>query len=123
MSHGKILLIALVVVVGIFAAVGIWNRTQPGEYDGFAQCLADVNIVFYGAYWCPHCQEQKALFGRSADLLPYQECSTADGQGQLALCDEAGITSYPTWVLPDGEMLRGTQDLATLAEKTGCELP
>jgi thiol-disulfide isomerase/thioredoxin len=123
MSHGKIVGIGVVVVIVVFVGFGIWNRTQPGKYDTFAQCLGEKEAIFYGAFWCPHCQEQKALFGRSKDLLPYTECSSPNGQEQLAVCKDAGIEGYPTWVLKDGERLNSIQSLEILAEKTGCELP
>lgn len=122
MSHGKIVGIGVAVVVFVFVGFGIWNRTQPGKYDTFAQCLGEKGAIFYGAFWCPHCQEQKAMFGNSKNKLPYTECSTPDGQGQLAVCKDVGVKSYPTWILKDGEHLNGAQPLATLAEKTGCEL-
>ncbi len=123
MSQGKIVLAVIGVVVVLFIAFGIWNRAQPGAYDAFAQCLADEGATFYGAFWCPHCQEQKELLGNSAKLLPYQECSTPDGRGQIALCNEAGIESYPTWHFADGSVQPGVVPLATLAEKTKCALP
>ena len=123
MSHGKIVGIGVVVVVLVFVGFGIWHRTQPGKYDAFAQCLKDKGAIFYGAFWCPHCQEQKALFGNSKDKLPYTECSTPDGQQQLQGCKDAGITGYPTWILKSGERLNSVQSLAVLAEKTDCALP
>ncbi len=123
MSHGKIVGIGIGVVIVIFVGFGLWNRTQPGKYDTFAQCLGEKGAKFYGAFWCPHCQEQKALFGRSVKKLPYQECSTPDGQGRLPVCEQAGITGFPTWILSGGERLSGIQQLATLSEKTGCTLP
>jgi hypothetical protein len=55
--------------------------------------------------------------------LPYVECSTADGKGQLAVCKDAGVTSYPTWEFPDQTRQSGEVPLAILAEKTGCTLP
>lgn len=123
MSHGKIVLLSIAVAAIIFVGFGMWNRAQPGKYDGFAQCLADEGATFYGAFWCPHCQEQKAMFGNSADLLPYQECSTPNGQDQLAVCDEAGVTGYPTWKFANGTTLSGTQTFAALAAQTNCALP
>src|SRR5262249_35158147 len=37
--------------------------------------LAHTGAKMYGAYWCPHCMEQKSYFGTSASRLPYIECS------------------------------------------------
>ena len=59
-----------------------------GKYDTFAQCLKDQGATFYGAFWCPHCKDTKALFGSSVNLLPYVECSTPDGNGQLQVCKD-----------------------------------
>jgi len=90
--------------------------------DDFAQCLADAGAKFYGAFWCPHCQEQKALFKKS-EKLPYVECSLPDGQGQTQECADEGITGYPTWKFADGTELGGVQQFAKLAEKTNCVAP
>jgi len=95
----------------------------PGPYDVFAQCIDDSGTKFYGAYWCPHCEEQRNDFGKSQKLLPYIECSLPNNGGQTAACKAAGIESYPTWEFPGGERLTGTLDWKILAEKTGCELP
>lgn len=109
--------------VGITAVILIFAvryYSMPGKYDGLAQCLKDNKVTFYGAFWCPHCQNQKALFGKSARLLPYVECSTVDGRGQTDVCKEKNIQSYPTWVFPDGSQETGEVALGKLAEKSGC---
>jgi hypothetical protein len=95
----------------------------PGKYDTFATCLKDKGAIFYGAFWCTHCQAEKKLFGTSAKLLPYVECSTADGQGQLQICKDKQITGYPTWIFADGTQLNGEIPLQQLADKTSCPLP
>lgn len=89
----------------------------------FAQCLKESGAIFYGAYWCPICQQQKVQFKSAAKELPYTECSTANGQGRLPVCEEAGIENYPTWVFADESRLSGQQTFATLAEKTSCAVP
>lgn len=99
------------------------GTSGPGKLDGFAQCLEDKGAVFYGAFWCSHCQNQKKLFGSSQQYLPYVECSTPNGTGQIQVCAEKGIQSYPTWVYPDGTRETGEISLARLSEKTGCALP
>jgi len=63
------------------------------------------------------------MFGASAKLLPYIECSTPDGRGQLPLCTDAGVTGYPTWLFADGTKESGEVSLEKLSEKTSCELP
>ena len=84
-----------------------------------AEHLEDKGALFYGASWCPHCQEQKRLFGASASRLPYVECSPA-GQGtpQAPSCRSAGVRSYPTWVI-NGQTFAGeVMSLARLAAVT-----
>ncbi len=115
-------------ILTVLIVVGLWflmqkQDNQPGKLDSFAQCLKDKGAKFYGAFWCPHCQNQKALFGNSTRLLPYVECSNPDGQSQTAICIQKEIKSYPTWEFADGSRETGEVPLATLAEKTGCELP
>ena len=99
------------------------TSAAPGKYDTFAQCLKDKGAIFYGAFWCPHCQAQKKMFGSSVKLLPYVECSTPDGSAQTKECKEKGIDGYPTWEFSDGSRLSGEIPLEQLAEKTSCPLP
>jgi len=117
------LVIALIVGLIIVRNASSGERTERTTvYDSFAQCLADAGATFYGAYWCPHCQAQKKLFNNS-QKLPYVECSTPNGQGQLPICIEKEITGYPTWEFADGTRLDGQRTLEELGTKTGCTLP
>jgi hypothetical protein len=99
------------------------TQTVAGKYDAFATCLKDKGAIFYGAFWCPHCVNNKELFGSSKTLLPYVECSTPDGKDQTQICKDQKITGYPTWKFADGTELSGEVQLVTLAEKTACVLP
>jgi len=113
-------------VLGVIGTVVLRSDSTPvgpGKYDTFATCLREKGAVFYGAFWCPHCQAQKKLFGSSAKLLPYVECSTADGNARTQVCIDKKIEGYPTWDFVDGSRLNGEIPLAQLAEKTSCELP
>jgi len=115
-------IIALVIIVGALVyASRVTNG--PSKYDDFAKCLSDKKAVFYGAFWCPHCQNQKKLFGGAKQYLPYVECSTPDGRGMLEVCQKEGIKSFPTWAFPDLSTTTGEVSLEVLAEKTGCVLP
>lgn len=112
-----------VIAIGGLIAWGVYESKKPGKYDVLAQCITDSGAKFYGAFWCPHCANQKKMFGTSQKLLPYIECSTPDGKGKLPVCVDAGIEGFPTWVFPDATRLSGEVDLATLSEKTMCPLP
>ena len=115
-----------VIIIGLIGAGVYFLVTTPpraGELDEFATCLKDKGALFYGAFWCPHCRNQKGLFGRSEAKLPYIECSTPNGNDQLQICKDKKITTYPTWDFSDGERITGEVSLEKLAEKTGCVLP
>src|SRR5262249_11535721 len=73
---------------------------EDSDAGGLASHLAEQGVKMYGASWCPHCQDQKELFGLSSSRLPYIECSP-EGQGkpQAKVCHDANITSYPTWII------------------------
>lgn len=123
----KLKYILIVSVVGLAVIAGVYflfsQKNQPGKLDSFAQCLGQKGVMFYGAFWCPHCQNQKTMFGKSAKLIPYTECSTPDGSNQLAVCKDKKIEGYPTWEFADGSRETGEIPLEMLSEKTGCPLP
>ena len=113
--------IAVIIVAGIiYFARG---SSAPGKLDAFASCLSEKGATFYGAFWCPHCQSQKKMFGSSEKLLPYVECSAPNGQAQLPVCTEKKIEGYPTWEFADGSRETGEISLTRLSERTGCDLP
>lgn len=115
--------ISILVLVILALGASVLVKTGPGNLDGFAQCLDENGAQFYGAFWCPHCQAQKRLFGRSAELLPYVECSTPDGNDQLQECTDMNIEQYPTWIFADDSRLTGERSLEELSAKTNCPLP
>lgn len=118
----SMVVIGVAVIIGLIILQSASNKaaSRPGEYDSLASCIAESGATFYGAFWCPHCNNQKKAFGKSEALLPYVECSTPDGNGQTQACIEAGVESYPTWVLADGTRLSGTQSVEDLARVTEC---
>ena len=63
-----ILLIGIVVAVIIIMVLVSKVSNKPSKYDDFAKTLESKGAVFYGAFWCPHCQAQKALFGNFSNL-------------------------------------------------------
>lgn len=104
-----------------FAMIGylVWSNTrQNPKITEFAKCLADKNAVMYGAYWCPHCQNQKRLFGNSFEYVKYVECTE-----EIKLCEEKGIKGYPTWIFENGERVEGQMSFSQLADKTLCTVP
>ena len=85
-----------------------------------AEHLTEQGALFYGASWCPHCQEQKRLFGASADRLPYIECSPGGPNGpQLPSCSRAGVKSYPTWIIDGRAFVGEVLTVDQLADASG----
>lgn len=112
-----------IIFVVLAAAAFLLLTNAPGKYDDFAKCLTEKEAKMYGAFWCPHCKDQKAMFGSSWKYVTYVECSTPDGQGQLPVCTQAKVSGYPTWEFKDGSRESGALALSELSLKTSCELP
>ncbi len=127
MTHRRhtVLLWTLIIIAAALSAFLYIKSIPPpnGMYDAFAKCIAHTSTTFYGAFWCPHCEDQKRQFGDAAKYLPYVECSTPDAQGETQACIDKGIREYPTWYFPDGASSTGDQTLQTIAQHTGCTLP
>lgn len=110
-------------VVVVFALhlyyAGAWGdapRPEDPWVRGLAEHLTNTGAKFYGSYWCPHCAEQKEMFGGSVKRLPYVECSPGGPSApQAAECNAKNIQGYPTWII-NGERLNGTQSLESLAQ-------
>ena len=112
-----------VVIVAIVILVFFANNSkEPGKYDAFATCLTESGAKMYGAYWCPHCNEQKEMFGKSVKKIKYIECSLPNRGGQTQFCSQEGIRAYPTWEFADGNKMEGKFSFEQLSEKTGCAL-
>jgi len=92
---------------------------EDPQLKALAVHLEQTGAKFYGAYWCPRCQEQKALFESSAKRLPYIECSSGGrGSPLTAPCVRNNIRSYPTWIIGD-QRLTGLVQPRELASASG----
>lgn len=117
-------IIGAVIVLALGATYYVGYQRRAHRYDGFARCLAQGDVKMYGAYWCPHCAEQKELFRASFKYVPYIECGVpGDTSKVLPVCSQAGIKHYPTWQFPPvGERVEGALPLEDLSLRTGCPL-
>jgi uncharacterized membrane protein len=97
--------------------VGLAITTTSGPAEiSLARHLTAIGAKEYGAYWCPHCYDQKQLFGKQAfAILNYIECAPDGKNSQTQLCEKAGIKGFPTWEI-NGEFYPGLQPLKKLAE-------
>ncbi|HEY9763265.1 MAG TPA: hypothetical protein V6D07_12120 [Trichocoleus sp.] len=110
--------------IGVFALtmafiVGCTNPASQANSQSYEIQLANhlkaSGATMYGAYWCPHCAEQKELFDGAAAQLPYVECDASGENPQPQLCKEKGIQGYPTWEI-SGQLYPGTRSLDELAQ-------
>ncbi len=109
---------ALVVTLHVYAS-GIFSPPENPRLKALAIHLEQSDAKFYGAFWCPHCQAQKKLFGTSADRLPYVECTPSGRNGPMAdVCIGARIQGYPTWII-DGQRIQEVIEPEALADRTG----
>ena len=97
----------------------IMTTSGPAQI-ALANHLKAVDAVMYGAWWCPHCHDQKAVFGaEAAAVIPYVECAEDGKNSQTKLCrSESQVTGFPTWKI-NGEFYPGAQSLDRLAELSG----
>lgn len=94
--------------------------TTSGEAEiALAKHLSAIGAKKYGAFWCPHCYEQKQLLGEQAFAeIDYVECDPQGKEPQRDACIAAGIKSFPTWEI-NGELYPGVKTAAELAELSG----
>lgn len=95
---------------------------SSAQKDKLAKCLTSKGAIMYGAFWCPHCSQQKELFGDSFKLIKYQECDVKGPNGNPMACKTAEIKAYPTWIIPGSANLEGTTTLEDLAKAANCPL-
>ncbi len=82
------------------------------EQKSLSAHLRAKGAIFYGAWWCPACFQQKNLFGKEAgNQLPYVECTEEGGRER---CQAASIRAFPTWDMPGKPRLEGVQSLEEL---------
>lgn len=94
------------------------NSTANAFQIGLAKYLGDRGAVMYGSYKCPHCIEQKKLFGAAFRYIKYVECHPKGENANPSLCFANGITNYPTWEI-GGRFYQGAMSLEKLSEISG----
>lgn len=113
--------------------VGSPITTTSGEAElALADHLTSIGAKMYGAYWCPHCHDQKQMFGSQAfRKINYVECAPDGQNSQTALCQEVATKveeqtkdkfGFPSWEI-NGKFYVGTQQLNALADISGYQGP
>ena len=108
--------VSLFVLLILFYLVIPRPPTSPGIYDDFAKCLTKAGAIMHGTDWCPHCKNQKAMFGSSFRFVNYVNCDK-----EKETCLRAGVDGYPTWTIR-GKNYAGVQALEKLSALTNCSL-
>ncbi len=114
--------IAAVAFLMVGYAISAPQVAKSDYAAGLARHLTASGAKFYGAYWCPHCADQKALFGTAVALLPYVECDPRSPIGQPQVCARANIRAFPTWDI-GSQRFEGVLSLEGLARLTGYPPP
>src|ERR1700716_1969402 len=112
------------IIVLLFAAAysAGWYRKNH-RYDAFAKCLAANQARMYGLYWCPHCIEQKEMFGASFKYVPYAECAIKGSRQLAPECKAAGAKNFPSWQFNGGALHEGLLSMEDLSARSACALP
>jgi len=114
------LIVGAIVLIGTLGIYSTQNKQAFASqtYSGkLAQHLATNGSTMYGASWCPHCKDQKLLFGEALAQMPYIECAPdqANPSTQAPICRDKKIESYPTWEI-GGKLYPGVKQLEELAK-------
>ena len=117
-------IIGVVIASALGATYYVGYHRRVHQYDNFARCLKQHDVKMYGAYWCPHCADQKAMFSASFEYVPYIECGIQGDTSKIQqVCSDAAIKHFPTWQFPPmGERVEGAMPLEDLSLRTGCPL-
>ncbi len=118
---GLAAVVALVTLTGGYT-LSAPQAVAPDYAEGLASHLTRTGAKFYGAYWCPHCADQKAMFGPAAGLLPYIECDPRSPIGRPQVCLNRQVRAYPTWEIA-GQRFEGVLSLEDLARLSGYPPP
>ena len=106
------------VASGTGVAPLVTTESTPASI-ALAEHLTSSGAVMYSAYWCPHCHDQKELFGKQAsDQLKVVECAPDGENNQADLCRSKGLEGFPSWEI-NGSVDSGVKGLDTLAELSG----
>ncbi len=98
--------------------------TQSGEAElALADHLQKIGAKSFGAWWCPHCFEQRQLLGQAAyKKITSIECDPGGVDPQPQVCQASGVQSYPSWEIND-KLYAGVQEPQELAAASGYKGP
>ena len=118
------IIVAIVILGAAWGGYDYFSYSKVSTLDGFAKCLSSKGARMYGAWWCPHCADQKEEFGYGFQYVNYVECGEeGKPHTENERCKQAGIKNFPTWQFADGSRTERVIPLTDLSQRTGCKLP
>jgi uncharacterized membrane protein len=85
------------VVTGPGVPPPVLTASNPAKIS-LAEHLTASGAVMYSAYWCPHCHDQKEMFGKeAAKTLKVVECAPTGKNNEAKLCQSKGFEGFPSW--------------------------
>ncbi len=133
LSGSYIGVLSLAVAVTVILGAALVQGQNPGAADsrtysalgpansfqtGLAMYMGDHGAVMYGSFKCPHCNQQKQMFGEAFRYIKYVECNPKGENANPSLCFAKGIMSYPTWEI-GGKFYEGAMPLEQLSKIAG----
>jgi uncharacterized membrane protein len=140
-------MVTLIATLGVYSGVNQAGNTPPGQVSlspqgapkqgvgweitttsfeaeiQLARHLTKIGAKEYIAWTCPHCHEQKQLFGKQAyQEINHIECAPDGKNARPDLCQAAGVSGFPTWQIK-GQLYPGVQSLEKLAQISGYSGP
>lgn len=98
----------------VFAPARVFEPSTAQALE-LAKHLKRVGATFYGAYWCPHCKNQRRMFGQEGlKMVKYVECDPRGLGYKSGVCERAAVDGYPMWVVGK-RRISGERPLADLA--------
>jgi len=120
-SRPLVIVAGTLILFAIAFSIGRYYRNH--KYDSFAECLTSKQVKMYGLYWCPHCADQKAMFGGAFRHVSYVECAIKGSKELAPECKAAGVKLFPSWQFGTNPPEPGVLSLKNLSDRTGCSLP
>lgn len=124
------LCVVLVVLVGAFslqyeqlaqARLPVYEISPADSYTiSLAKYMGSRGATMYGSFKCPHCNDQKKMFGSAFKYIKYVECHPQGPEANPSLCFARGVQNFPTWEI-NGNYYQGAMSLERLSALSGFE--
>lgn len=117
-SYTLLVCIAAIVLIAAFVSCVLLNDDTDVSMDDIANNITANGWILYSTTTCPHCVEQKDVFGDDIERIVVINCDVSeDAYNQ---CIANNITGVPAWINSvTGEVRVGMQNVDNLIEMGG----